>query len=75
MAKRDLTMPKRDIFKKYQEEAEKRRKEYLEFLKKEKEEMRKIQKESRDRAKEFSAWHKSYIEKHFSRKKVARKKV
>jgi len=67
-------MAEQKILKKLQKEAEKRKKEYLEFLKKEREEMRKIQEESKTRAKEFSVWHKAYLEKYFSRKKVKRQK-
>ena len=70
------------ILKKQKEEFEKRRKELLAFLKKEKKEMRKIwektgeiQKASKERAKKFLAWHKAYIEKHFPKlKKVTKKK-
>ncbi|MBU2577366.1 hypothetical protein KKA69_00885 [Patescibacteria group bacterium] len=67
-------MAEKETLKKLQKEAEKRKKEYLEFLKKEKEEMRKIQEESKTKAKEFLTWHKAYLEKHFPRKKVKRKK-
>jgi len=65
-----------EILKKQKEEFEKRRKEFQDWLKKEREELGKIRKESERKAKEFLAWHKGYIEKYSPRprRRVERKK-